>query len=240
MNFRATSLPEQPVGPLVDPHHAKRPERTTLEGRWITLAPLDAEKHAEALFDGSNGDAEREAVWDYLFSGPFRTLADFAADIELKARSVDPHFFAVVDNSSGRAVGYQALMRIDPSNRVIEVGNIMYTPAMQRTAGATEAQYLFARYVFDVLGNRRYEWKCNNLNAPSKRAAERFGFTFEGIFRQHMIVKGRNRDTAWFSMLDGEWPARKAAYEAWLRPENFDADGRQKQSLSSLMPRSAP
>ena len=177
------------------------------------------------------------AVWDYLFSGPFRTLADFAADVELKARSVDPHFFAVVDNLSGRAVGYQALMRIEPSHRVIEVGNIMYTPAMQRTPGATEAQYLFARYVFDALGNRRYEWKCNALNAPSRRAAERFGFTFEGVFRQHMIVKGRNRDTAWFSMLDAEWPARKAAYERWLAPDNFDAHGRQKLRLSALMPR---
>ena len=229
----------QPIGPLVAAHHAKRPERVTLEGRWITLQPLDAEKHAEALYQGSNGDEARNRVWTYLFNGPFSKLADFAADIELKARSVDPHFFAVVDHASGRAVGYQALMRIEPTHRVIEVGNIMYTPAMQRTPGATEAQYLFARYVFDVLGNRRYEWKCNYLNAPSKRAAERFGFTFEGIFRQHMIIKGRNRDTAWFSMLDSEWPARKAAYERWLSPGNFDPGGRQKESLSSLMPRSA-
>jgi RimJ/RimL family protein N-acetyltransferase len=234
-----TSNASQPIGPLVDIHHAKRPERITLEGQRITLAPLDAEKHAEALYAASNGDAERERIWTYLFNGPFATLGDFAADVELKARSVDPHFFAVVDNASGRAVGYQALMRIDSTNRVIEVGNILYTPAMQRTAGATEAQYLFARYVFDVLGNRRYEWKCNNLNAPSKRAAERFGFAFEGIFRQHMIVKGRNRDTAWFSMLDSEWPARKSAYERWLAPGNFDAKGRQKESLSSLMPRAA-
>ena len=235
-----SELPRRPIGPPVDAHHAKRPERTRLDGRWITLVPLDAEKHAAELYEGSNGDAERDAVWDYLFSGPFKNLVDFAADIELKARSVDPHFFAVVDNSSGRAVGYQALMRIDPANRVIEVGNIMYTPAMQRTAGGTEAQYLSARYVFDVLGNRRYEWKCNNLNAPSKRAAERFGFAFEGIFRQHMIVKGRNRDTAWFAMLDSEWPTRKAAYERWLSPANFDAGGRQKESLSRLMPRSTP
>ena len=227
----------QSIGPVVDAYHAKRPERITLEGRWITLVPLDAEKHAAALYEGSNGDAEREAVWDYLFNGPFPSLSDFAADIELKARSVDPHFFAVVDNASGRAMGFQALMRIDCANRVIEVGNIMYTPAMQRTRGATEAQYLSAQYVFEVLGNRRYEWKCNNLNAPSKRAAERFGFTFEGVFRQHMIIKGRNRDTAWFSMLDGEWPARQAAYERWLSPENFDAEGRQKERLSDLMPR---
>jgi RimJ/RimL family protein N-acetyltransferase len=128
-------------------------------------------------------------------------------------------------------------MRIDPANRVIEVGHVMYTPAMQRSARATEAQYLFARHVFDELGYRRYEWKCDNLNAPSRRAAERFGFTFEGVFRQHMIVKGRNRDTAWFAMLDGEWPARKAAYERWLKPDNFDGQGRQKTSLSELMPK---
>jgi RimJ/RimL family protein N-acetyltransferase len=226
-----------PIGPLVDSHPAERPERVTLKGRWITLVPLDAAAHAEALFEGSNGDAARESVWTYLFDGPYRTLDGFRANIEAKARSVDPLFFAVIDNASGRAVGYQTFLRIDPSNRVIEVGNIMYTPAMQRTAGATEAQYLFARYVFEELGNRRYEWKCNALNAPSRRAAERFGFAFEGIFRQHMIVKGRNRDTAWFAMLDSEWPARKAAYERWLAPDNFDEKGRQKLKLSDLMPK---
>jgi RimJ/RimL family protein N-acetyltransferase len=229
----------QPIGPVVDAHAAKRPERVILKGRWITLVPLNAEAHAKDLFEGSNGDAERERVWTYLFNGPFATLAEFAADVELKAKAADPHYFAILDNASGRAVGYASLMRIDPPNRVIEVGGIMYTPAMQRRPGATEVQYLFARYVFDELGYRRYEWKCNALNAPSRRAAERFGFTFEGIFRQHMIVKGRNRDTAWFAMLDSEWPARKAAYERWLAPENFDAQGRQKLSLSELMAQAA-
>jgi RimJ/RimL family protein N-acetyltransferase len=228
--------PTQPIGPLVDAHPAKRPERVALEGRWITLAPLDAEKHAEALYEGSNGDVARERVWTYLPYGPYRSLGEFVADIELKARSADPLFFAAVDNASGRAVAHLSLMRTNPTNRAIEVGHIMYTQAIQRTAGATETQYLFARYVFDGLGNRRYEWKCDALNAPSRRAAERFGFTFEGIFRQHMIVKGRNRDTAWFAMLDGEWPARKAAYERWLAPDNFDAEGRQKLRLSELMP----
>ena len=227
----------QPIGALVEAHPAKRPERVTLEGRWITLAPLDPNAHAKALFEGSNGDAAREAVWAYLFDGPYKSLDEFRASLEAKARSADPLFFAVIDNSSGRAVGYQTLMRIDAANRVIEVGNIMYTPAMQRTAGGTEAQYLFAKYVFDELGYRRYEWKCNALNAPSRRAAERFGFTFEGIFRQHMIVKGRNRDTAWFAMLDSEWPARKAAFERWLAADNFDDDGRQKLKLSDLMPK---
>ena len=128
-------------------------------------------------------------------------------------------------------------MRIDAPNRVIEIGGIMYTPPMQRTPGATEAQYLLASYVFDELGYRRYEWKCNAFNAPSRSAAVRFGFTFEGIFRQHMIIKGRNRDTAWFAMLDSEWPARKAACERWLSPDNFDREGRQKRRLSEFMPK---
>ncbi len=229
----------RPIGPLVDAHPAKRPERVTLKGRWVTLAPLDAPAHSKDLFEASSGDSTREAVWDYLFNGPFADLEEFSADVELKAKAADPHYFAIVDNASGRAVGYESLMRIDAPTRVIEVGGIMYTPKMQRTPGATEAQYLLATYVFDELGYRRYEWKCNALNAPSRRAAERFGFTFEGIFRQHMIIKGRNRDTAWFAMLDGEWPARKAAYHRWLRPDNFDAHGRQKTRLSELMPEPA-
>ena len=230
---------DRPIGLSVDPHPAKRPERITMKGRWITLAPLDATAHAKELYEGSSGDAARDAVWDYLFDPPGRSFEDFRADLAKKAASADPLFFAVIDNVTGRALGYQTLMRIDLANRVIEVGNIMWTPAIQRTAGATEAQYLFACYVFDELGNRRYEWKCNALNAPSRRAAERFGFTFEGIFRQHMIVKGRNRDTAWYAMLDHEWPSRKAAYERWLDPANFDGQGNQRARLSDLMPRSA-
>jgi RimJ/RimL family protein N-acetyltransferase len=226
-----------PIGPSIDAHPAKRPERVTLKGRWVTLVPLNPNEHAKALYEGSNGDAAREAAWAYLFDGPYASLDEFRANLEAKARSTDPLFFTVIDKASGKAVGYQTFLRIDLPNRVIEVGNILYTPAIQRTAGATEAQYLFAAHVFDDLGYRRYEWKCNSLNAPSRRAAERFGFTFEGIFRQHMIVKGRNRDTAWFAMLDSEWPARKAAYERWLAPDNFDSGGRQKVALSALMPK---
>ncbi len=233
MGSQDNSLP-QPIGAPVDVHAAKRPERVTLKGRFITLAPLDPVKHAVALYDGSNGEPERERVWTYLFDGPYANLHDFRAGLASKAASEDPLFFAVIDNASGRALGYQTLMRVDAANRVIEVGNIMYTPAMQRTPGATEAQYLFASYVFDALGYRRYEWKCNALNAPSRSAAERLGFSFEGIFRQAVIVKGRNRDTAWYSMLDSEWPAAKAAFERWLAPGNFDAAGRQRQSLASL------
>ena len=226
-------LPPQPIGPEVKTHAAKRPERTTLRGRAVTLVPLDARAHAASLFRAANG-GDKDRVWAYLFDGPYADEAVFTANIEAKSQSTDPMFFAIIDSTSGEAVGYQTLMRIDAVHRVIEVGNILYTPAMQRTIGATEAQYLFAAYVFDALGYRRYEWKCNDLNAPSKRAALRYGFSFEGVFRQHMIVKGRNRDTAWFSMLDSEWPARRAAFERWLAPENFDAEGRQKISLGTL------
>jgi len=224
---------EQPVGAAVATHPARRPERVTIEGRAVALVPLSADAHADALFDGANG-GEKDRVWTYLFDGPYADRAVFRAGIEAKARSEDPLFFAIVDKPSGRAVGYQTFLRIEPQHRVIEVGNILYTPAIQRSIGATEAQYLFARHVFDELGYRRYEWKCNALNAPSRRTALRLGFAFEGVFRQHMIVKGRNRDTAWYAMLDGEWPMRRAAFERWLAPENFDASGRQKIALSAL------
>ena len=226
-------LPPQPIGPIVNLGPAKRPARVTLSGRRVTLVPLDAEAHADALFPLANGGA-RDRVWTYLGAGPYADLQTFKASLAAKAKSEDPLFFAVIDNASGSPVGYQTLMRIDAANRVIEIGNVLYTPAMQRTIGATEAQYLFAAYVFDTLGYRRYEWKCNDLNGPSKRAAARLGFAFEGVFRQHLIVKGRNRDTAWFSMLDSEWPLRRAAFERWLAPDNFDASGRQRVSLASL------
>ncbi len=175
-----SSNTEQPIGPQVDVHPAGRPQPVTLSGRRVTLTPLDARKHAVSLYDGSNGDADRERVWTYLSDGPYANLQDFRLSLEAKARSEDPLFFAVIDKASGRALGYQTLMRFDAANRVLEVGNVMYAPALQRTAGATEAQYLFATYVFDTLGVRRYEWKCNALNAPSRRAAERLGFSFEG------------------------------------------------------------
>ena len=223
---QSTGAPEIPT------HAAPLPQRVTLKGRYVTLVPLEA-GHADALYEGAHGSAN-EAVWTYLYERPFKDRSDFAAHIAAKAASKDPLFYAIADARSGAVLGYQTLMRIDPANRVIEVGNILYTPALQRTPGATEAQYLFARYIFETLGYRRYEWKCNDLNAPSRRAALRFGFTYEGTFRQHLIVKGRNRDTAWYSMLDSEWPARKAAFEAWLAPANFDAAGRQKKALGDF------
>lgn len=212
---------------------AKRPQRTELAGRVVDVVPLNPVVHADALFAGAGGE-QNEGLWRYLFEGPFAVREAFNAHLRQKALSEDPLFFAILDRRSGDAVGYAAFMRIEPLHRVIEVGSILYTPRLQRTIGATEAMYLMARHVFEDLGYRRYEWKCNAQNEPSRKAALRLGFSFEGIFRQHMIIKGRNRDTAWFSMLDSEWPKRKVAFERWLDHSNFDASGRQKRSLSRL------
>lgn len=207
------------------------PSPQSLEGRHVRLLPLQAESHAADLWRGVDGHDE---VWDYLSDGPFSSEADLRQAIEQKEAGTAAIFLAIVPRSAGKAEGYASYMRMDPANGVIEVGNILMAPSLQKTTAATEAMYLMARHIFEDLGYRRYEWKCNANNAPSRRAALRYGFTFEGTFRQHMIIKGRNRDTAWFSMLDSEWPARKAAFEAWLDPANFDADGRQRKSLSEI------
>ena len=218
-------------GREVETHPAKRPERVVLRGRYVTLEPLSASAHADALWACVGGE-ERAELWKYMPDGPFVTREALDVVLRAKESSEDPHFFALIDPTSGVAAGHASLMRIDPKNRVIEVGGIMYSAALQRTRAATEAMYLLARYAFDELGYRRYEWKCNSFNEPSRRAALRLGFQFEGIFRQHMIIKGRNRDTAWFSLLDSEWPARKRGFERWLLPENFDENGVQKTPLS--------
>ncbi len=224
-----------PIGNPVSTAPALRPARTTLAGRFVTLVPLDPARHAAELFAQTHGaDAERR--WWYLGDGPYPDLATFTASLEEKAASPDPLFFAVLDAASGQALGYQTLMRIDAPNRVIEVGNIVYGRALQRTPASTEAQLLFMRHAFDDLGYRRYEWKCNALNAPSRAAALRFGFTFEGVFRSHMIMKGRNRDTAWYSIIEDEWPTRRDALEAWLSPGNFDPQGRQRRRLEEFRP----
>ena len=220
-----------PLGELVDPVPAIVPGRVTLAGSSVSIVPFDVEAHAPALFEASAG---RDDLFAYMGQGPFADLAAFMDWSVAAAEKSDPLLFAIVDSSSGKPLGHATYLRIAPSDRVIEVGNILYTPALQQTRGATEAMYLMARHAFEDLGYRRYEWKCNALNAPSRRAALRLGFSFEGIFRQHMIVKGRNRDTAWFSMLDHEWPRAKAAFEAWLGDDNFNEDGSQKQSLASL------
>lgn len=217
-------------GPIVDTRVALLPQKIRLAGRSVTLEPLDADSHCDALWDGAGGP-ERGELWAYLRTGPYDDRSAFAGDIQVQAASPDPFFYAIVDNGTGRAVGEFALMRIDAANRVIEVGHVLYTPALQKTPGATEAMYLLARYVFEDLGYRRFEWKCNALHQGSRNAALRFGFEFEAVFRQHMIVKGRNRDTAWFSMLDSEWSDRKRAFESWLDDANFDANGKQKRAL---------
>jgi RimJ/RimL family protein N-acetyltransferase len=223
-------LSERPIGSEVSVHPAKRPERVVLEGHYVKLVPLSAAGHGDALWQAVGG-LDKAALWDYMPDGPFADRVALDTVLQAKTTSEDPFFFAILDQRTGLAAGHASLMRIDAKNRVIEVGGIMYSPALQRTRGATEAMYLMARYAFDNLGYRRYEWKCNSFNEPSRRAALRLGFQFEGIFRQHMIIKGRNRDTAWFSMLDSEWPARKEAFERWLDPANFNADGRQKTPL---------
>jgi RimJ/RimL family protein N-acetyltransferase len=216
-----------------DPAPARRPAPTILQGRYVTLKPLNAGVHAHSLWEVTRGLAN-DWLWSYLSDGPFPEYSDFHASLEKKAGSDSALFFAIIDCGSNHAGGYASFMRIEPAHRCMEVGNILYSPALQRTRGGTEAMYLMARHAFEELGYRRYEWKCNALNEPSRRAAGRLGFQFEGIFRQHMIIKGRNRDTAWFSMLDREWPARKAAFESWLDPINFDANGKQIRSLSAL------
>lgn len=203
-----------------------------LAGRYARLEPLDAARHGDGLFAASMapGAAER---FRYLFESP-QERPEFDAWLLRAVASEDPAYFGVIDAATGRCEGRQALMRIVPEHGVIEIGSILWGPAIARTRVATEAFFLAARYVFDTLGYRRFEWKCNALNEPSRRAAARFGFTYEGSFRQHMLVKGENRDTAWFSIIDREWPALERTFEQWLSPSNFDAVGRQKRRLENL------
>jgi RimJ/RimL family protein N-acetyltransferase len=210
---------------------AKLPAREPLNGATMRLEPLDPARHGEDLFRATAG---ADSSWDYLAYGPFAGREEFIRWLEQRAPLDDPFTYAIVDRGAGAARGLTSLMRIDAPNGVIEVGHIWLSPLLQRTRQATEALYLQARYVFDELGYRRFEWKCDALNEPSRRAAERFGFAYEGIFRQHMVIKDRNRDTAWYSILDGEWPSRRAAFEAWLSLENFKADGSQRRSLAEI------
>lgn len=210
-----------------------RPQRTVIEGRTVRLEPLDPQRHGPGLFEVSSvPDAAERFRW--LAETPPTDLASFRPWLEKAAASEDPLYFAVIDKMTGRVAGRQTLMRIDNTHGVIEIGNIYWSPRMAGRTAATEAQFLFMAYAFDTLGFRRYEWKCNDRNEPSKRAAARFGFRFEGLFRQHMIVKGENRDTAWYSVIDSEWSKLRRAYEAWLDPDNFDEAGRQKRRLEDF------
>ena len=219
------------IGIAVDPTPAQRPKPVVLSGRVVTLRPFHKASQAKALYDGTHGP-EKDNLWRYMNEGPYAGPADYEAAFSQKQKSVDPLFLAIIDNATSLPVGQASYLRIEPAHRSIEVGHIIFTPALQRSPGATEAMYLMARHVFNDLGYRRYEWKCNALNQPSRRAALRLGFTYEGIFRQHMISKGRNRDTAWFAITDGEWPRLEAGYERWLRPENFDESGIQRSKLT--------
>lgn len=207
------------------------PSPAPLRGFYVTLEPLDASRHGAALWDAVKG---HNGLWTWLAGGPYSGAEEMTASLEKWRNAENAVLFAIVPCQTGRASGWASFMRIKPSHGVIEVGNVLFSPALQRSRAATEAMYLMARHVFDDLGYRRYEWKCNAENAASRKAALRFGFAFEGIFRQHMVVKGRSRDTAWFAMLDHEWPPRKRAFEAWLDPANFDAEGRQLRPLSEM------
>jgi RimJ/RimL family protein N-acetyltransferase len=210
---------------------AARPAQRPLEGERVRLEPLDPERHADDLLAAAAGDPR---LWDYLPYGPFADAGAYAAWVERHQSDDDPRFYAIVDEATGRAAGVASYLRIEPDHGVIEIGHIWFGAALQRTPEATEAIYVLARHAFDDLGHRRLEWKCDAANARSRAAAERFGFTYEGTFRQHLIVKGRNRDSAWYSLLDGEWPAARTAFEAWLDPANFGPEGAQRRRLQEL------
>jgi len=227
----------QPIGFAVpDWVPAELPPRTPMAGRWCRVGPLDVARHGAELFAAYAEDREGR-VWTYMGYGPFENLAEFRDWMTASCLGDDPLFHAIVEGASGRALGMASYLRAGPETGVIEVGHINHAPALQRSAAATEAMVLMMARVFDELGNRRYEWKCDALNAASRAAAERLGFSFEGVFRQATLYKGRNRDTAWYAITDRDWPALKTAYEAWLDPANFDAEGRQKARLSAFMPK---
>jgi RimJ/RimL family protein N-acetyltransferase len=224
----------QPVGaPVADWSPRPRPPRTVTAGRFCTVEPLDPGRHAAQLFAAYAEDREGR-MWTYLPRGPYASLNEYRSFAETACQADDPLVHAILDNATGEAVGTASYMRIEPAIGVIEIGSITYSPRLQRRPAATEAMYLMMRRVFDELGYRRYEWKCDSLNQPSREAAARLGFRYEGLFRQASITRGGNRDTTWFSVIDSEWPALRTAFEQWLDPPNFAADGTQRHSLASF------
>jgi RimJ/RimL family protein N-acetyltransferase len=224
----------QPIGfPVEGWRPRARPPLTPMAGRYCRVEPLDPERHARDLHAANSEDREGR-MWTYLPWGPYASFDDYLAAIMAGLPRQNFTTYAVIDAANTKAVGVASYLNINPSAGSIEVGAIAYSPVLQRTQAGTEAMYLMMRRVFDELGYRRYEWKCNSLNAPSRAAAERYGFRYEGLFRQADVVKGGNRDTAWFSIVDSEWPALKAAFERWLDPANFDGADRQRLSMSAL------
>ncbi len=219
--------------PVPDWQQCEAPSRSILRGRSCILEPADPDRHAESLWEAVKADSEGR-LWTYLPYGPFADFNEYRDWMVATCLAADPLFLAIVERQSGRAIGLASYLRIVPQVGVIEVGHLQFSPGLQRTTAATEAMYLMMHRVFEELGYRRYEWKCDALNRTSRRAAERLGFRFEGVFRQATLYKGRSRDTAWYSILDSEWPALDASFQNWLSPENFDADGRQIAALSNL------
>jgi RimJ/RimL family protein N-acetyltransferase/predicted ester cyclase len=225
----------QPLGTALEWRPARRPDRSPLEGRHVLLRALDAGADADALYAESHAPAVDPGLWTYLPGGPYRDAGEMRQALEQAEASEDPLFFTLVLQPEGRPAGVASYLRITPEQGVIEIGHIWFGASLRRTSAATEAIYLLAAHAFDELGYRRLEWKCNAFNEASRRAAERFGFRFEGVFLSHMVVKGRNRDTAWYAMTDEEWPDARAGFRAWLDPGNFDADGAQRRSLAALI-----
>ena len=225
---------QQAIGPaLPDWQTRPYPSGISLQGQYCRLEHIDVERHGRQLYQ-AYAQAPDGRDWTYMISGPFPDEASYLQHAQRLQASQDPLHYAVIDQASGQALGTLSLMRIDPVQGGIEVGHIAFSPLLKRTRIATEAHYLLMRHVFDDLGYRRYEWKCDSLNAPSRQAAQRLGFQFEGIFRQAVVYRGRSRDTAWFSIIDGEWPGLRVAFERWLDASNFDAEGRQRQPLGKL------
>jgi RimJ/RimL family protein N-acetyltransferase len=229
----------QPIGaPLPGWSPRPVPPPSPMAGRFCRVEPLDCDRHAADLFaaNGADGDGRN---WTYLPQGPFAAFEPYRASLAAAIGRGKALAHAIIECGSGRAVGVASYLAIDPQNGTIEIGGINYSPRLQKSPAATEAMYLLMRRVFDELGYRRYEWKCDSLNAPSRAAAQRLGFRYEGLFRQAMAYKGRSRDTAWFSVIDSEWPTLRIAFERWLDPSNFDAEGRQRVGLASLRPPAA-
>jgi RimJ/RimL family protein N-acetyltransferase len=220
------------LGPRLHWTPVERPGRVALRGRFVSLEPFES-RHVEPLFQAAEGDGADPVMWRYLNNGPFGDIAPFRTWVEANMASEDPLYYAVVPEG-GKASGQTTFMRMDPVNGVIEIGHIWFGGSIQRSPATTEAIYLMAVHAFDTLGYRRLEWKCHARNQRSRRAAERFGFTYEGTFRNHVITRDRNRDTAWYSIIAEEWPTIRSAFEAWLSPDNFDADGAQVRSLTEI------